>query len=541
MKSVAVVVIHGVAPHPRYEFQDQCAGDLCDHLNQAQQPRSDQRWVVDVVNPVGSLPRGADEPQPTISRVHRTGDVAGNPSQDYFDVIEGYWSPIDKGKTNWLSVVTWLLRTVFVPLNTTAKYHASWQKQIFDYGYIGGALIAAFALFFLSLTALWQSFNWLLSLTGLGDQTTASSVVHTLNANALAPFGVPVKIIVWLFVGIVGAFLAAQALSALMKLFVQRGALRRDPGAIAHRVIPIAVLVLLGAALIYAMAVVHFPHGEMGWRGITLLVLIFVAFQLGHALLIDFLVGFFGDVQVYTTHDENSSFFDLRNRILDVTVDAMLRAVSPDANGGRRYDRVVILGHSLGATVAMDGIIRLYQLYEQGALPAEDFNRISAFITLGASLEKTKYFFDVASPSPSLSYEQWRSDIYGALFTCDLACLTHPAMQGIFWANYWYFQDPICNEIRSYRSYLKPGDALSDASTLRAQRQADEESDDGSNLRVICRNERGLKSITLTHPMLHSDYLEDAWFWFTQRDGQGNLEHLGALDIITGPIAEGTT
>lgn len=522
-EKIALVVVHGVARHPRYEFQDECAGDLSRRLN-AGDAESD--WVIDVVNPGSVLHPGEDDPHPTISRVHKKDDDPMDPTESYFDVMEAYWSAIDKGRTNWLSVVAWILRVVFVPFNTTAGLNAGTAKQLFDYSYIGGALALSFVLFFVSITAVWQSFLRILDVTGiLRHSSAAGDVLLALNSNANAPGGVPVKIVVWLFVGFLGAFLLNQAMIAIWKIFQQRNALRNNQDAIWHRSIAITVLIVSGAALVYSMAVAKFANGALGWRGIVFLVLIFVAFSLGRALLIDFMVGFFGDVQIYTTRDENDAkFYDLRDGILRETTDAIIKAISPEVNGGREYDRVVVLAHSLGATIAMDALIRTYQLTEQGAITQEQFLKIRAFITAGSSLEKTRYFFDSSGNSPTLSFEQWRNDAYGALFTCDPAVLSKPPGRGIFWANYWYFQDPICNEIRSYRSHLSPGASIDHARTLRADCVNGENADE--NGREICRNERGHKYITLYHPMLHSDYLDDDWFWNSEGD------HLGALDII---------
>ncbi|HET9028600.1 MAG TPA: hypothetical protein VFN49_00355, partial [Candidatus Aquilonibacter sp.] len=271
-KRVAVVCVHGVASHPRYEFQDQVSSLFCQRLNEALE--SDE-WVVDVVNPGNVLPHGSEDPLPTISRVHRRSDQdPTSPDGSFFDVIEAYWSPITKGYTNWLWVVNWILKVVFVPLNTTASYNASAAKQFFDYGYIGGALVAAFVLFFISISAAWESFLAVLDVTGLLKQRTANDVLATLNANANVPLaGVPIKIIVWLIVGLVGAFLLGQALSAIFKLIVQRKALSHNPKARWHRGVAIAILSVLGVGCMYAMATVHFPNGYLGWKGIALIVL----------------------------------------------------------------------------------------------------------------------------------------------------------------------------------------------------------------------------------------------------------------------------
>ena len=492
---VALVVVHGVAAHPRYEFQDQCAELLRDRLNERE---GDEAWRVGIINPGNVLQPGDKDPEPTISRVYRGADPEAFDGPT-FDVIEAYWSPITKRRTNWISLINWILRIVFTPFNTTARYDATWQKQLFDYGFIGGTMALAFALFVLSLTGAWESLVRIGRVTGLLRQSDAGALISALDANA-SVHGIPIKIGVWLVVGIVGGFLLGQAFAAIWKTIVQRRALARNRIALLSRILPIGVLLALGGAFVYEMATVRFPNGTLGLPGIGFLVTIFVAFQLGYALLVGFVVDFFGDVQIYTTRDENdSTFYQMRDAILDTTVAAIARAVSPQLSGGRRYDRVLVLAHSLGATIAADALVRLYQLSLQGALRPEEFARIRAFAMLGSSLEKTKYFFDVQGASTTASFERWSREVYEELFTADPAALRGPNGGKIFWCNYWYFQDPICNEIRSY-------DAR----------------------RELCRNERGRRRASPMHPMLHSDYLYDPWVWNSRGD-----EHVGLLDIVT--------
>jgi hypothetical protein len=494
IERVAIVAVHGVASHPRYEFQDQVAGDLCMRLNEREGKKA---WTLDVVNPRGVLEPGQDDPLPTTSRVRRVGDDLLEPKQTFYDVIEAYWSPIDKGATNWLSVLMWILNSVFAPFNTVARVEAPFAKQFFDYGFIGGALVLAFVLFGLSISAVWLAATQVLTITGLVSHASVGDAITALNANASAPGGARIKIVVWLLVGIAGAFLVGQAVQAILKTWVQRKALFKNPGSIWHRGLAIGLLVLIGGVLIYAMAVAKFPKGSMGWYGVGLLVGIFLAFQIGYALLIDFIVGFFGDVQIYTTRDENNAkFYGMRDAIMDTAVTAVMRAVTPQRNGGYDYDRVVVLSHSLGGTIATDAIARLKQACEQGALDAKQFGLVRAFAMLGSSLEKTQYFFDVAGPTPSMSYEEWRGKAYEKVFGSNEALLTAKSGSRIFWANYWYFQDPICNEIRSYKD--------------------------------VCRNEKGSRHVTLLHPLIHSDYLDDPWVWYSSKDGS----HLGLLDIL---------
>lgn len=493
-QGVAIVAVHGVDSHPRYEFQDQVAGDLCMRLNERD---GENTWKIEVVNPKDVLQSGTDDPLPTTTRIIHVGDDVDEPKKTFFDVIEAYWSPIDKGATNWFSILGWILQSVFAPFNTTARVESPFAKQFFDYGFIGGALVVAFILFGISITEVWLSAIHVLDITGLINNSTVGQAINVLNANATAPGGARIKIVVWIFVGAFGAFLVGQALEAIVKTWLQRKELLANRASIWHRALTIGIVVVIGGALIYAMAVVKFPKGSMGWAGVALLVGIFLAFQIGYALLIGFIVGFFGDVQIYTTRDENDArFYKLRDAILDTAVTAIIRAVTPESNGGYDYERVIVLSHSLGGTIATDAITRLKRGCEQGALTAAAFAKVRAFAMLGSSLEKTQYFFNVAGTTPSVSYNEWRGKAYEKLFSDDPKVLAAKRSSRIFWINYWYFQDPICNEIRSYKD--------------------------------VCRNERGSRHITPIHPLIHSDYLDDPWVWKSSKDDK----HLGLLDII---------
>lgn len=486
---VAVVCVHGVAPHPRYEFQDQVSSLLRDRLNE--RDGTQDKWSVEVVNPENVLAPGVDDPWPTVSKVSG-GDAT-------YDVTEAYWSPLDKDATNSFLVLAWLFRTVFVPLNTVARIQAPFLKQVFDYGFIGSALFIAFAFFGGSLAALWLSLNRLLDITGLFRQTSVSETISALNTSVASPGGPPISLVWWLFVGIIGAFLLGQAIAAIFSTLKHLKLLWQNRISISHRVVPILVLIGTGTFLMVTMARARFIHGYLGWDGVLFLVAIFVAFQIGRGLLVSFIVEFFGDVQIYTTRDENESrFFGLRDEIMDTAVTAIIRAVSPRLNGGRVYDRVIVLAHSLGATIATDAITRLKQAMEQGSLTPEEFGRIRAFIMLGSSLEKTNYFFTVAGADASVSLEAWHGGAYESIFDDAPPLIKGAHDDKIFWVNYWYFQDPICNEVQSYEDF--------------------------------CRNEEGSRHIDPLRMrwLLHSDYLYDPWFWFSSNG------HLGALDVITG-------
>ena len=212
-----------------------------------------------------------------------------------------------------------------------------------------------------------------------------------------------------------------------------------------------------------------------------------------------------GDIQIYTTHDENATYYVIRQGIIEVVSDALLSvldAVDP-ANAANNkapyYDRLHLFGHSLGSTIAMDVLISLRQLVEQSLLPPQNWARIRSLTTFGTSLEKTRFFFDVRKPTINATQDQFENDVYGRFFSDNPAVLANlDNRQGIYWSNLWYFRDIVANEIVSYASDVAPGQSFTWQS--------------GAPARPICANYQ-LPHNRPRFAWVHSDYLSDPLFW----------------------------
>ena len=108
------------------------------------------------------------------------------------------------------------------------------------------------------------------------------------------------------------------------------------------------------------------------------------------------LVQFVGDVAIYVMPYKLDAFNDLRKEIKDV-VYKVAHAVYAlkDKSGQLVYDRVIVLGHSLGSVIAYDGLNRL--ILEDGAAAADQVLRVvdrtPLFLTFGSPLDKTAFIF----------------------------------------------------------------------------------------------------------------------------------------------------
>src|SRR6202034_726467 len=144
--AIGVVVIHGVMPRPRYGIQDLAARNLCLALEKDAHWSACGGWTSRVTNLKDPDVVQTLIPDPTISRVQVGDDEAPPLPTPFFDVIESYWSRLDKGKTTFASVSSWILQTLFVPLNTTARYAAPAVKTCYDFGLVVGGIALVVAL-----------------------------------------------------------------------------------------------------------------------------------------------------------------------------------------------------------------------------------------------------------------------------------------------------------------------------------------------------------------------------------------------------------
>ena len=533
----AILVVHGVQPHAQYQIQDFCATNLRDQLNGDTYWKSVGQWDVDVVEPHTK----PDAPlQATITRVHCKDDFAG--SKPFFDIVEGYWSPLDKGRTNFAAVISWLLRTLVVPLNTTAAFAATTGKTVYDFGFILAAAFAGIGIVLGSLYLLIVAANSVLVAQGCAPAECAH--LGTLDVWLTAvPKQFNPSTVSALAITAAGGFLVVQAVKGLLSLIFHWKA--STPAHALKRLILILAVIAVGSLIMLLGQHIHFGASRaIGLTPAAFFVAAAAAFEAGRSILQQFILNFFQDVMIYTTRDENSEFHDLRSRILGLVADRLEALCAPDACDGKGYERVFVLGHSLGATICLDALIQFYHRCQQGSRDWSEFQRVRGFVTFGAALEKTKYFFDVLDPSPSASTDQWRSDLYGAVFTLAPSALdiaVRDAKTGLLWVNYWYYLDAISNAMDSYSSYLCPGDPIHQASRIRQLIQAKVGPGTAIQPPRICRNEKRFHWYVPSEIVPHDEYLRDDRFWQTRGavvDADvSNAEdyrpdRLGVLDIV---------
>lgn len=520
-KRVAVFAIHGISPIQRYAFQDQVALALQSYLNASEPPNSAITWKSIVHWPTVATDSSDEDVavRPSALRLYQSDDDPNVPARRVYDVYEGYWSPLSKGKANIASAAKWLLNATFLGNSNTANVPSSPGKLAFDLFYVAALMIAALLI---CAVAFWFGYEAWLALVGRLAVTHVQFVdfvqdpFHTL-------FKFPRLVYVEVFIYLAIGYVVAQIVTALNAARKREGRRRTISGDASSRghfqsatigahkfhLIMFAVLVAVLALLI---GLAWFVSGRSGFTANTWIyvggIVGFVAFIQAARSIADFAVeNVLGDVEVYTTHDENSAYYVVRGAIIaavTIALKGVLNAVStPQAPAGKTdpeqepyYDAVHVLGHSLGSTIAMDVLILLRQLIEENSLADRQWKRIRSFTTFGSALEKTRFFFDVRQPNLNAAQDQWQGDVYGRFFTKELTALDAPTnADGIYWSNLWYFRDVVSNAIVSYQSDCNVG-SFQFVSARRA----------------ICQDYQ-LPHKRFLFAWVHSDYLGDPLFW----------------------------
>jgi hypothetical protein len=136
-----------------------------------------------------------------------------------------------------------------------------------------------------------------------------------------------------------------------------------------------------------------------------------------------FLVQYLGDVAVYVESHTVDRFAELRSRIRECVTDRARAVYS--ATGAEAYDRVVVVGHSLGSVVSYDVLNQLLcedAIDRQAGGPGREVaRRTPLFLTFGSPLDKTAFIFAIqhhrttqarealaASSQPMLQDYAWR-------------------------------------------------------------------------------------------------------------------------------------
>lgn len=355
-EAAALLLVHGIGEQEPYQTMDAFARGLAGRLG---------------------LGRGAMEHRlvhgdgyaRTVLRL-RLPRPLGPSGATVLDLHEFYWAGLVQGRIRLREVLAWVARTSVTPLRAWSRQPALLFREAGAAGRPWGVflreLLRAGALLGVAAAVV---------LPFVYAAGHGATVVRAARGLTVLFGGVerPVALVCW----------AALVLFALLifRGWAQMAVRRiRGPGPAGPSSIERAASrwwlrasVLAFAALAGAAAWVHASF-ELGapallagaWASVRSLPVLLPLASVGIALAVRRpLVGFVGDIALYTTADERSSFFRTRQDILARST-SLLRGLLRDP----AYGAVYVAGHSLGSVIAWDTLNRLVREVRADAAPA---------------------------------------------------------------------------------------------------------------------------------------------------------------------------
>ena len=149
---------------------------------------------------------------------------------------------------------------------------------------------------------------------------------------------------------------------------------------------------------------------------------------------------YLGDVQLWTTYEETDEKYKKREEILALSQE-LLRHVLLDEN----CDRIVIVAHSLGTTVALDTLLALGRHNRARQAEGLPLEKIHHFITMGSPIDKVHYFFE-SYRGKYHRYNRVVEEIRGDIGSVPFAKNRKPH---IHWINFWDRADLVSSSLET--------------------------------------------------------------------------------------------
>ncbi|CAG0982815.1 hypothetical protein FLAV_01861 [Flavobacteriales bacterium] len=101
------------------------------------------------------------------------------------------------------------------------------------------------------------------------------------------------------------------------------------------------------------------------------------------------LIGYVGDIAIYTGMDVKSKNFNVRSSILKGSVNLLKEIISNE-----HYQKVIVAGHSLGSVIAYDTLNKIQTEATLKENVKQNAKKIGGLLTFGSPLDKIYFFFN---------------------------------------------------------------------------------------------------------------------------------------------------
>jgi hypothetical protein len=195
---------------------------------------------------------------------------------------------------------------------------------------------------------------------------------------------------------------------------------------------------------------IHWPFfAEDWWRALALLVLWFAL--IAEALFVrSFLIEYVGDVAAYISPYKDSKFDEIRTKIQNVGlgVGKTIYGFGPASSAVPHYQKIVVVGHSLGSVLAYDTLNALINLDNVSAQHdrRQVMRRTRALLTFGSPLDKTAFIFRMQTKND----QSWIREQLAASVQPLIVSYRLYRTENFEWINIWSKRDVISGELNYY-------------------------------------------------------------------------------------------
>lgn len=165
------------------------------------------------------------------------------------------------------------------------------------------------------------------------------------------------------------------------------------------------------------------------------------------------LIGYVGDIAIYTGMDVKSKNFSVRSSILSGSVTLLKNIISNPI-----YNKVIVAGHSLGSVIAYD---TLNKIQVETSLKDElksDANKISGLLTFGSPLDKIYFFFNERNSKDCYIRGQITENLHAFRIENRQSwptAINNPVTliidNNITWYNLYHSNDPVSGRLDFYK------------------------------------------------------------------------------------------
>lgn len=154
------------------------------------------------------------------------------------------------------------------------------------------------------------------------------------------------------------------------------------------------------------------------------------------------IVDYVGDVAIYTSMDIKSKHHAVRAAILAGAVERLRGLI--DA-----YERVIVVGHSLGSAIGYDALNRINLQMNVDESLRSKASRLAGFVTFGSPLDKIAFWFAERVPAEQVLRKQIVEDLHSYRSTRPASTVGR-YLDGAPWVNFHDAKDPISGKLDSY-------------------------------------------------------------------------------------------